>query len=566
MSDVDYFSLGDLPKDELIGIFAQRRGASQLFARAELLNSSNEVVVASDTTRSGNVIGSTGFEIIVPEDDTYFLRLVPAPREPGGATLSTGAYTLFYAGFGRLLIETEPPVGTLVSPLPGTLVEEDPGFVEIAWTDAGGSGVQTSTIGIADVSIAGVTVFAVEDRGGGVWRYLYAGTLPPSVAQVVLPAGSVSDFSGNGNVQTTFSLMRPPLGTAGDDVLYLRASANGERLEVFDGDPAGGNLLRTWSMDEESVLVIDTLDGNDQLVVQLPAGVSGPPGGIRFNAGAGANSLSLESGAMVVNAVASGGGTLSTTVAAGARLTTTLLRQNGLSLAGANSRVTVLPGAQVNLLTNLVMADGSTLDISDNSLVVDYSGDSPEAAIRDKIIDGRGGPGLGNGTWTGAGLTSSTAAVENANNPESRSLGYAENATLPLGAYTSFRGQAVDDTAILIAFTPTGDVNLDGLVNDDDATVLGASYGPGVANAQWALADFEYNGFVDDDDATLLGAFYMPTSPPMAAPQATKSGDTLVRTLDLEREIVAHHFAEAHAFAEDFLDPTKVRRIRGFAR
>ncbi|MEX2141947.1 MAG: proprotein convertase P-domain-containing protein [Pirellulales bacterium] len=569
MSDVDYFSLGHLPKDELIGIFAQRRGDSQLFASAVLVNSADEIVMSTDTTRSGNAIGSTGFEIIVPEDDTYYLRLVPAAREEGGATLSTGAYTLFYAGFGRLLIETDPPVGTLVSPVPGSLVEEDPGFVDIAWTDGEGSGVRTSTIDQTDVSIAGVTVFAVEDRGGGVWRYLYGGTLPPSVAQVVLPAGSVTDFSGNGNLAATFSLTRPPLGTAGDDVLWLRASANGERLEIYDGDPASGNLLRTWSMDEESVLQIETLEGSDQLVVQLPAGVSGPPGGIQYNAGLGANTLSFLSGAMLIDSVALPGGTLNTTIAAGGRLTTTRLRQNGLALSGADSRVTVLPGAEVNLLTSLEMADGSALDISDNALVVDYSGDSPAAAIRDKIIAGRGGPGVGNGTWTGAGLTSSTAAAQNANNPEARSLGYAENAALPLGAYTTFRGQAVDDTAILIAFTPTGDVNLDGLVNDDDTTVLGASYAPSVATALWELGDFEYNGFVDDDDATLLGAFYMPTVPPMAAPQARRSGDSLVQISDLEREIVAFHFAEAYVNAEDFfdatLDPTKLRGVRGLA-
>jgi hypothetical protein len=87
-----------------------------------------------------------------------------------------------------------------------------------------------------------------------------------------------------------------------------------------------------------------------------------------------------------------------------------------------------------------------------------------------------------------------------------------------LGAYTIFRGQPVDATTVLIAFTRTGDANLDGLVNDDDVTIVGASYAPGAAGGTWAIGDFDYNGFVDDDDVTLLGAFYDPSAQPLAPP------------------------------------------------
>jgi hypothetical protein len=149
-----------------------------------------------------------------------------------------------------------------------------------------------------------------------------------------------------------------------------------------------------------------------------------------------------------------------------------------------------------------------------NAVVIDYSGTSPAATIRQQIIAGRGGSGLGK-IWNGNGITSSAAANANATQPDSRSVGYAENSALPLGPYTNFRGQPVDSTSILIAFTRTGDANLDGLVNDDDVTIVGATYAPGVPNASWALGDFDYNGFVDDDDVTLLGAFYDPSAPPL---------------------------------------------------
>jgi hypothetical protein len=86
---------------------------------------------------------------------------------------------------------------------------------------------------------------------------------------------------------------------------------------------------------------------------------------------------------------------------------------------------------------------------------------------------------------------------------------------MPLGPYASFRAQPVDDTSVLITLTRTADANLDGIVNDDDVTIVGASYAPGIPQASWALGDFDYNGFVDDDDVTLLGAFYDPTAAPL---------------------------------------------------
>jgi hypothetical protein len=146
--------------------------------------------------------------------------------------------------------------------------------------------------------------------------------------------------------------------------------------------------------------------------------------------------------------------------------------------------------------------------------VIDYSGASPAGAVRQQIIAGRGGVGLGKG-WNGIGITSSAAAAANTTNPESRSIGFAENGTLPLGVYSDFHGQPVDASSLLLAYTRTGDANLDGVVNDEDVTIVSATYAPGTAQASWALGDFDYNGFVDDDDITLLSAFYDPSAPPL---------------------------------------------------
>ena len=192
-----------------------------------------------------------------------------------------------------------------------------------------------------------------------------------------------------------------------------------------------------------------------------------------------------------------------------------------------SATVVQLPaGASKTLVTPSITIAGTSavptgkLDLTNNALVVDYSGDTPAGVIRQLIVAGRGGPGFGKG-WNGQGITSSAAAMAE---PESRSVGYADNWELPLGPYTNFRSQPVDDSSVLSAFMRTGDANLDGIVNNDDVTIVGASYSPGVARASWALGDFDYNGVVDDDDVTLLGAFYDPLAPPRISPLPLTAG------------------------------------------
>ncbi|MEX2137812.1 MAG: PEP-CTERM sorting domain-containing protein [Pirellulales bacterium] len=210
------------------------------------------------------------------------------------------------------------------------------------------------------------------------------------------------------------------------------------------------------------------------------------------------------------------------TKAGAGTLTVNNVRAAGLTVN--EGTVTVAPNgtnAGASSVGSLSIAGGATptakLDLNNNSAVINYTGPSPLATVRTQLLAGRGGAGLGK-TWNGPGITSSAANAANTAEPESRSIGFAENASLPLGAYTTFRGQTVDDTSVLMAFTRTGDANLDGVVNDDDVTIVSATYAPGVAQPSWALGDFDYNGFVDDDDITLLGVFYNPAAPPLAAP------------------------------------------------
>jgi hypothetical protein len=184
---------------------------------------------------------------------------------------------------------------------------------------------------------------------------------------------------------------------------------------------------------------------------------------------------------------------------------------------GATATVATSTAPNYKTLTvgSLAIAENGTLDLTNNGFIIDYAAtmsqedqDLQEAQVRSWIISGRGGVGLGYGTWDGWGITSSTAAAANGSNPESRSVGYGVNLAMPLGSYTTFMGQTVDASSLFFRFTITADLTLDGTVNDDDLTVQSAYYGTIGTDAEWITGDLDYDGDVDDDDVTLMGSFY----------------------------------------------------------
>src|ERR1044072_9906009 len=81
-------------------------------------------------------------------------------------------------------------------------------------------------------------------------------------------------------------------------------------------------------------------------------------------------------------------------------------------------------------------------------------------------------------------------------------------------------GQTVDSSSLLIRFTKGADCNLDGLVNSDDLTIVGATYNT-AGSGDWFLGDFDYDGMCDSDDVTVIGALYDPTAPALSPAQLT---------------------------------------------
>ena len=139
------------------------------------------------------------------------------------------------------------------------------------------------------------------------------------------------------------------------------------------------------------------------------------------------------------------------------------------------------------------------LDLGNNDLILDYDGATPLADIQDMIRAGYNG-----GDWLGNGITSSTA---NAN--RNFAVGVADNANLaiPFDGTRLFSGQVVDTTTILVKFTHRIDLDLDGVITTNDATIFNSRYSEG-APAYWSIGDLDYDRVFTTNDATLFNSFY----------------------------------------------------------
>jgi hypothetical protein len=136
-----------------------------------------------------------------------------------------------------------------------------------------------------------------------------------------------------------------------------------------------------------------------------------------------------------------------------------------------------------SVVTSLTINSNAKLDLTNNSMVVDYTGpvgtlvgDTRQNILAGKITTTSGTPLIG--------------------------LGYANNAVLS-PVKSSFGGLTVDASSILIKYTYFGDADVDG---DVDVADLGALATNWQTASVWSGGDFDYNGTVDVNDLGLLAS------------------------------------------------------------
>lgn len=136
-----------------------------------------------------------------------------------------------------------------------------------------------------------------------------------------------------------------------------------------------------------------------------------------------------------------------------------------------------------------------TLDITNNGVIDPVT---PLADVKAALLSGRAG-----GTWTGGGLTSSTAAANSA----VAAVGY--GLAGDIGA-TTFLGQTVAADDVIVRYTRLGDANLSGTTNITDFALLAANFN--IAGG-WTQGDFNYDDLVNISDFSLLAANFNQSAP-----------------------------------------------------
>ena len=248
-------------------------------------------------------------------------------------------------------------------------------------------------------------------------------------------------------------------------------------------------------------------------------------------------------------------GTGQTTVASGASLTAGAFTQGGLvnngtakitgngvvgPISGSGS-LFIGAGSSDNTLqlaknsglsqqSSLTITAGSTLDLSNNHLIINYGASDPFSTIAGYIQSGYNG-----GTWNGPGIISSAAQIST--NGLWYGLGYADGKDGVVSGLSS--GQ------IEVKYTLLGDANLDGLVNAADFTILAANFNQPVTS--WDQGDFNYDGLVNAADFTDLAANFN---------QADSGAD--VSSADVA---ALDAFAAANGLLADLPDPASIASI-----
>jgi hypothetical protein len=117
------------------------------------------------------------------------------------------------AGTDSFQLDTHPPGSALVSPAPGSTISQDPGYIDIQWSDPGPASLDQATIDATDIVLSGVDVDSVQDLGNGLFRYHYnsdGDALADGPVQVNMPSSAVRDLAGNTSAaaSASFTLQR----------------------------------------------------------------------------------------------------------------------------------------------------------------------------------------------------------------------------------------------------------------------------------------------------------------------------------------------------------------------
>jgi fibronectin-binding autotransporter adhesin len=338
--------------------------------------------------------------------------------------------------------------------------------------------------------------------------------------------GTVSGAFGSGNLTISPNLST---GAITDNVTVTSNGSIGSASIVTINSEAGdsGFGIATLNLNG-STPTIGSLAGNGVVVLNNAMGTSLTTGatGTTFSG-------SIQNGTAPGSLTLAGTGSFtlsgSNSYAGGTNVshgTLILASANALPL---NSSLIVGTGAQltINLSTGTILVpqlsalnNSGTIDIANNGMIIHNGAIGTVSAQVAQAFNG--------GTWNGN--SSSGASITSS---------AAQNDTTHLTAVgvatglTSFEGQSVATTDVLLKYTYYGDANLDGKVDGSDYSLIDNSYETEATESTpfsspisgWYNGDFNYDGVVDGSDYTLIDNAFNSQGTQLSAQIATPTAE-----------------------------------------
>jgi rhamnogalacturonan endolyase len=313
-------------------------------------------------------------------------------------------------------------------------------------------------------------------------------------------------------------------GTAGSDHYRVHKNAAGKYEIVID------NSLAYTVFAGAPSLTFNLLDGDDALTLDFANGAPVPAGRVNYDGGAGDDEFAVVTTAaaqtLVFNATDvtflgvagtvqhanmesarfdGNGGWDSVTVNAGPAVTFAGAQQlQSLSLTGsASARFAV--GAAASVARNVAIFEDAQLDLADTTLIIDTTDPAAAGAWDGSAYSGYLGlvaSGYNYSAWDGRGIVTTrpdalaaltTIAV--ATGEQALGIGASDTAT--------FAGQTVTGRSVILKYTYSGDLNLDGAVDATDYGVIDNwvqfSGADGYANG-----DINFDGVIDAADYGII--------------------------------------------------------------
>jgi hypothetical protein len=371
-------------------------------------------------------------------------------------------------------------------------------------TVVGGTG--TNTLSLFDENFGGGEIYAITNTtvdwslGGGVtYEGLADLTLNTTSAPSTINVNStalgtfltINAGPNNDTLRLGVDQLTPVLGelvfhgNGGTDSATLNDGAFTNPVDYVISDTAvTWEGLGRYNHDGVETVTLNAGSGSDGISMQTTRSFGT---NFNLNAGAGADTMWIhETGLGTAATIDSGPGEDVVHVNDDATGFAGVVFASAQDLAtltmGAGARVLISQGGANALRTrSLAISPDATLNITNNPVIIDYTGPSPLAAIQSRIAQGYNG-----GDWLGGGISSSTAGAASG-----KGIGYAEATDLFTAFPATFAGQSIDASTVVLKYTYYGDANLDGAVNLADFNRLAGSFGG--APRRWSQGDFTYD-------------------------------------------------------------------------